>query len=85
MRRAEGKIPVRKRTQNNKAKHKRATSFTEAEGKTLHKPCACEAKQAKQKCASNFTGAERRALHKPNVCEVKHTKHKLLNKADTSV
>ena len=49
MRRAEGKIPVRQSTQNNKAKHKRATNFTEAEGITLHRPCAREAKQAKQK------------------------------------
>ena len=40
---------VRHTTQNNKAKHKRATNFTEAEGIALHKPGACEAKQGKQK------------------------------------
>ena len=77
---------VRQSTQNNKAKHKCATNFTEAEGIALHKPGACEAKQGnktylKHKCASNCTGAEGKALHKPDVCEAKHTKHKLLNKA----
>lgn len=40
---------VRHTTQNNKAKHKPATNFTEAEGIALHKPGACEAKQGKQK------------------------------------
>ena len=36
---------VSQSTQNNNAKDKRATNFTEAEGITLLKPGACEAKQ----------------------------------------
>ena len=68
---------VRQSTQHNKAKHKRATNFTEAEGVALHKPGASEAKhtkhkllnKAKHKRVTNFTGVEGIALHKPGVWE----------------